>query len=238
MKASATAGALMVPVITTSFGVIAFPYRSTLSSGIGPDHAAGQVDSGKQPLRSRVREDLGRHLRIGCGARIAADGPGGGRRFDPERDLVAQQLLHALAVHHQQHQVNRLRADLQPPAALFDPHEDGRAPFAVVTATHQALAILAADDQRRLLEAGHHDDARSLLPEVLGDVLIGHAMNLSKHGGGLLHAGGFLGGQVRRLCRDRQPEYDRRNSCSTHQCRPPCSACPERPLFCKFRSQS
>ena len=180
---------------------------------IGPHHAARQVDSGKQSLRARVRQDLG--LSSARRSPRARRGRPGRRRPTLRRRATpccaASSPCPWLFITSSTRSID-CAPICRPQLPFADLHEDRRAPFAVVTAAHQALAVLAADDERRLLEAGHHDDARGALPEILRDVLVGHAMNLSQHRGGLLHPVGFLGRQVRRLCRDRQPEHDRRNS--------------------------
>ena len=61
-----------------------------------------------------------------------------------------------------------------------------------MTAAHQALSELAADDERGLFQIGDDDDTRRLLPEFLRDVLVGNRMNLMKHCRGFFDPVGCL----------------------------------------------
>ena len=93
------------------------------------------------------------------------DRTGGHRRVGAEVHLVLQQLLHARFVHDQQHEVGLFRAGLEPPAAFGDLHEHRRAPLFAGAAAHHALAVFAADDERRLLELRNHQHAARSGPD-------------------------------------------------------------------------
>ena len=75
-----------------------------------------------------------------------------------------------------------MRADLEAPAPFADLHEYRCAPRAVVAAAHQTLAILTAEDERRLLQPGNDDHAFGLVPELLRNVFVGDALNLFEDG--------------------------------------------------------
>jgi cephalosporin-C deacetylase-like acetyl esterase len=55
-------------------------------------------------------------------------------------------------------------------------HHDGRAPFSVkvraASATHDAFAILAADDKPALLYRREHDDAIRLIQQIAGYAIL------------------------------------------------------------------
>src|SRR6516164_1235291 len=103
----------------------------------------------------------------------AADGSGGERRVRTERDFVFKQLVEAAPIHHQQHQISLLAADLQTHAAFRELHEYRIAPGLAPPATHHSRSIFAADNERSLLDRWEDDDTFGALPELFRNGLVG-----------------------------------------------------------------
>src|SRR5215471_20259445 len=108
----------------------------------------------------------------GCRGRTT-DGSRGERRVRSERDFVLKQLVEAASIHHQQHQISLLAADLQTYAAFRELHEYRIAPGLARPATHHSRSVFAADNERSLLHRWEHDDTFGALPEVFRNALVG-----------------------------------------------------------------
>src|SRR4029453_8319611 len=109
------------------------------------EHTTGYVDAGKYPSGSRIGQNLGRQLSIGCRIRSATDRSGRNGCAASERGLIFQQLLSPLTIHDEQHQIDLGRADLDTPAAFCELHEGRRTPAVRLAATHHTSPVLATD---------------------------------------------------------------------------------------------
>src|SRR5262245_13911896 len=145
------------------------------------EDAAGYVDAGEQPVGSRIRQDFRRQLDVRRGTGISADGARRRRCLGAESDLVVQQFLHALLVHHEQHEIDCLRACLKAPASFVQPQERRRRPRTVMLAAHHPSTILAAEYEGGLLQVRDDDHASGLVPQLAGYVLVWRRVNLSKY---------------------------------------------------------
>src|SRR5215831_8707320 len=67
----------------------------------------------KEPTRTRIAQNLGVKLEIGSPLRFPAHRPSGGRSVGAELDTALYQLLGALGVHHDKHNVRGLTAQLE-----------------------------------------------------------------------------------------------------------------------------
>ena len=178
---SACGGTVTVRRSTMSAVRMTPAVRVFVRVGIRLQHAAGEIDAGEQALRARVREDFGLELRVGHRTRVTPDRSSRNRRLATERHFVLEQMLHAVVVHDEQHQVDGFAADLEPDAPLREHHERRSGPAGAVTAAHHALAIFAAEDECRFFHRRKHDDAGGFVPEVLRDVLVRRFVQLVQH---------------------------------------------------------
>src|SRR5207244_5604050 len=96
---------------------------------------------GEPALRARVAQLLCPCLPIGVRRGMPADRPGGYAGVGAQFELAGEQVLHAILVHDQHDQINRLAADLQSEASTFDSEECRSAPPFRRTATGHAAAI-------------------------------------------------------------------------------------------------
>src|SRR5215471_17625099 len=103
----------------------------------------------------------------------ATDGSGGERRVRAERDFVFKKLVEAASIHHQQHKVSLLGADLQTHAAFRELHEYRIAPGLARPATHHSRSVFGADNERSLFHRWDNDHAFGSLPELFGNALVG-----------------------------------------------------------------
>src|SRR5262249_10658397 len=88
-------------------------------------------------------------------------------------ELVAQQLIHAFAVHHQHHQVDLFETQLQAKAPTLDGYEGWSRPVGLASAAkHDAFAIGAAQAEAAFGYAGHYSHARGLIEQVLRNPLV------------------------------------------------------------------
>ena len=100
-----------------------------------------------------------------------------------ERDVALQKPAHALVIHEQQHQVDALSADLKTDAPLAQHEERRSTPSAFVPAAGEALAVLAAEDERGFLHTGNDRDTLGLGPQIVGNPAVGRNLKLLQHFG-------------------------------------------------------
>jgi hypothetical protein len=83
------------------FGRNRFPIEPPVGFLVRLHHGAVQRNASKQPARSRIGQDLGRHRGVGCGSGGASLGAGRGRGITTDRELVRKQVVDTLAIHDQ-----------------------------------------------------------------------------------------------------------------------------------------
>src|SRR2546425_42958 len=89
---------------------------------------------------------------------MPADRPGGYAGVGAQFELAGEQVLHAILVHDQHDQINRLAADLQSEASTFDSEECRSAPPFRRTATGHAAAIARTHNKSTLQHGWHPFD--------------------------------------------------------------------------------
>ena len=139
------------------------------------DHRALEREPGEEAPRARVAQDLGPHPQVGRRRARAPHRPRRHRRVRPERELRAHQVVDALRVHHQEHVVGRLPADLKAEAAPAERDHERRPPGPAATlaaAHHRALAPAPPEAEGELLGARDDGHALGLVEEVAGDALL------------------------------------------------------------------
>ena len=147
------------------------------------DHRALQREPREEAPGARVAQDLGAHAQVGRRRARAPHRPRRHRRVRPERELRAHQVVDALRVHHQEHVVGLLPADLKAEAAAAERDHERRPPGPLATlaaAHHRALAPAPPEAEGELLGAGDDGHALGLVEEIAGDALL-PAQELLQH---------------------------------------------------------
>src|SRR5205823_10816024 len=113
---------------------------------------ATQADAGKQSLRPRISQHLGGSFPVSVGRSITSDRSSSRRSLATDLELIGHEMVHALFVHDQHHQVHAFHADLQAPASAGDGEECGRAPASSGAAGGHAASMLAAEYKASLYQ--------------------------------------------------------------------------------------
>src|SRR5439155_26788609 len=109
---------------------------------------------------------------------MPADRPGGYAGVGAQFELAGEQVLHAILVHDQHDQINRLAADLQSEASTFDSEECRSAPPFRRTATGHAAAIARTHNKSTLQHGWHHRHTFRPAQYFLWNTLIRRLLNL------------------------------------------------------------
>ena len=134
--------------------------------------------------------------RTGCDAGISAD-----------LELVLHELLESALVVDDEHEIDRLHADLRADAAAGDGEKCRRRPAAglLVADAEDAAAALPADAEAALEQRREHRDAFRLLHDRARHRLVGRCHDLFEHRRRLGDALDFVFGLLRDKRRERSP---------------------------------
>ena len=117
--------------------------------------SAVQRCADKRAFAGGVGQDAGFVSGIGGGG--ASDWACGGRDICTELYVAAHQVVHALIIHDEHHEVGALAADLRTPADSADFERSGSAPLVGgILAGGDALAVLAANDKSSFHQLGNY----------------------------------------------------------------------------------
>ena len=144
-------------------------------------------------------------FRCGCTAyRAACD-----RCIGSQSEFAREQFLRARLAVHQHDDIGLRSADLESDAAAFDANRSRSGPAhpTLLAAKHKALAILGADDERALLQAGNKNHALSFLQQVLRNAFVGSGHNLGEHVGGIVQTLGCVTGGVQQAAACQKKRY-------------------------------
>lgn len=142
-----------------------------------------QRNTRERAMSPRPREDLSMERGIGCGIGCPADRAGSGRCIRANRKLIARQVLHSMAGHHQHDDVGGLGSDLEAEAAAAERDCSRSSPSGVMTANGVSLAVISAHDKRGLLQTWNDDDALRFLQQIARDALIRGSHHFTKNVG-------------------------------------------------------
>lgn len=162
------------------------------------DDVTGEINACEDALATRVGEEAGVDG-SGC-CRVTAYGTGGYADVATELELVMQEMLATFARDGNEDEVGGLTASLKAEACAGDLDESRCAPAVVGVAGDYSLAILRADEEGTLLEAGDNGDAASLLGDIQGNAFVGGSHDLAKDGASFLDTTvklGFIGSMGR-----------------------------------------
>src|ERR1039457_3511966 len=157
------------------FGGQLFSIKLFVGAAIGAQGRAFQRNSGEQAFVARVGEDLGAHNNIGCAFSGAALGTGGGRGVRSQLHFAVKKTSGAFGIHHQEHKVGGLAAQLKSDADAFERIQGRGSPFAFVVFTaaadHHAPSVAAADPKCSFFHGGQDDQAFGLVQQILRKVV-------------------------------------------------------------------
>lgn len=144
-------------------------------------YGAVQAHAGKEAAGSRVGQDLGAHGDIGHALGEASDRAGCSRCVRAYLEVAGEQGLHAVLVHHQHDQVNRLSAGLEAEAAAFNAEECGRAPAVGVAAGDHAFTQSGAEDEAALDHGRDNGNAFGRIHDLLRNAAVGRGHHVIEH---------------------------------------------------------
>src|SRR5690606_1132691 len=175
-------------------GAIAQAVEPIVGVPVLPDGRPVDGNAREKTTGTRVAENLGAQLDVGRRAGIAAHRTGGHRRVRADLELVAHELFEPAAVLDDQHQIDRLPANLGAEAAPGDTETRRRGPLLRlwVARAQNAAAVLPADDETALHQRRKHGNALRLLEDGRGDGLVARVHDLAEHRDGLVDALDFV----------------------------------------------
>src|SRR5581483_3177294 len=148
---------------------------------IAVNGCAVQRESGKYALGPRVGQDLGVHLPVSIRGSVTSHRSGCSRGITAHLELAREQVLHALVVLEDHHQVNAFHADLQTPASTFYIKEGWSAPPMLGAASGDTAATFGSEDESALHQVRHNGNAFSVIDNFLGNALVWRGHHLAQH---------------------------------------------------------
>jgi len=161
------------------------------------DHVAIEVDAGEEALVTGVGEEACVGEFGGGRLGVTTDGAGSYGDIRTQLDLVMQETLCTRVRDRYEDEVGSLAASLEAEAGARQLDEGGSAPAVAGAATDDALAVLSANDEGTLFEAGNNDDAGSMRGYAVGKAVIGGVHEFVKNCMGCVNARiefGLVGG--------------------------------------------
>ena len=129
-------------------------------AAVGAQSRPFQRDTGEQSFIARVREDFCLHHDVGRALRRSALWTGRSGSISAQFHFAVQQRFGALGIHHQQHEICGLPAQLKSNAHALQSVQRGSSPLAFVmlatAADHHTAPVAAADAESSLLHRGQH----------------------------------------------------------------------------------
>jgi len=135
-------------------------------------YRAIQIETRKQTLATRVRQELSIESPIRSSLSIATHGTGRSSSIATDLELRLQHILQTMLIHRDQYEIRRLATDLPTKATASQLNEDRSRPSTRRTAGRNTLSILRAHDEGTLLILGNHDNARCPCQDRLRNALV------------------------------------------------------------------
>src|ERR1700674_3507712 len=103
---------------------------------------------------------------------MATDRTGGNAGVGTKLELAGEKLVHAVILHDEHAQIDRLAADLQPEAPALNTEERRRTPPFGGTAAGDAAAIVGTDHESTLQHRRHHGHTFGRAQYLRGNALV------------------------------------------------------------------
>src|SRR6266852_3366677 len=157
------------------FGTELLPVELFVGTAVGAQRGAFQGDTSEQPLGSRIGQNLSVHYHVSSRLSSSSFRTRGRGCVRSQLHFAGQQRLGSFGIHHQQHEIRRLAAQLEPDVDAFQSVQSGGSPepsvVSAAAADHDSAAIASPDSEGSLLDRGQNNHTFRLVEQILGNVI-------------------------------------------------------------------